>query len=128
MTRRSAVEDPAAGATRSYPPLKSRIHSTQVLEKVPGRIVPADEAAEAIPVTLQRFMGVLVHPVPRIEFLEKCGEFVDGGKVYLEWSRDLPAWFRVEVGDRLEVEDRAFTIAALDEVPIVYTALYVREA
>ena len=72
-------------------------------------------------------MGVLVRPVPPSEMHERCGSFREGGKVYLDWSKDFPAWFRVEPGDRLEVADRAFTILALDEVPVVYCALYVRE-
>jgi hypothetical protein len=73
-------------------------------------------------------MGVLIHPVPRIEMLDRCGTFEDGGKVYLDWAKDVPVWFQIEAGDRLEVDGRAFTILALDEMPVVYSALYVREA
>lgn len=72
-------------------------------------------------------MGVLMHSVPPLEMHAKCGTFENGGKIYLDWSKDLPAWFHVEPGDRLEVVDRTFIILALDEVPVVYSALYVRE-
>jgi hypothetical protein len=127
MTKQSSTAERIDHTATSYPPLQSRVHSTPVLEKVPGRIIPAGGSAEALPVNVQRFMGVLVHPIPKCEMEARFGCFREGGKVYLDWSRALPSWFGVEPGDRLEVAGRSFNILGRDEMPIVYSALYVCE-
>ncbi len=78
-------------------------------------------------VTVERFMGVLVHPVPPLEMEKLDGKFRRGGRVIIEWPRDQERWWRVSPGDRLVVEGRALPICATFDHPSCYAEIYVED-
>lgn len=97
---------------------------TPIDERLPAAIHRSDNTV-VCEIVVERFMGVLVHPVPALEMQELCGTFEPGGKVVLEWPRDIERWRQVVPGDRLLIGDRELTIRRAVEHPHCYIAIYV---
>src|SRR5690348_4409618 len=97
---------------------------TRIDERIPATVYRA--SGEALcEIVVERFMGVLMHPVPPLEMQELFGTFVPGGKVFVEWPRKQKGWQEVLPGDRLVVGDRELTIRGAYASPSCYVAIYV---
>jgi hypothetical protein len=70
-------------------------------------------------------MGVLVHPVPALEMLDRIGAFRRGGKILVYWPRDKSGWYSVMPGDQIEIEGNTYTIRGILDRPPCYSHLYV---
>jgi hypothetical protein len=103
--------------------MEATVH-TPIDERLPAQI-HRPGAHALCELVAERFMGVLVHPVPSGEMQELCGTFQPGGKVLVEWPRDDEHWRQVLPGDRLVVGDRQLTIRGIYEYPECYVAIYV---
>ena len=104
-------------------------HLAHLDERIPARIrraeAPEDEDATLCEVTVERFMGVIVRPVPPVEMHEIAGRFQHGGKVMVQWPDDRDGWWAVSPGDQLEVEGRSLTIRRTRDFPVCYAEIYV---
>lgn len=101
------------------------ITSVHIDEKLPARIVRAhaQTGETVVPLTVRRFMGVMVHPVPAHEMQRLTDTFRPGGKIYVNWPET--GWEKVVPGDQLEVGSTTRTIRAIRQYPGCYAELYV---
>lgn len=103
--------------------------SNHLDERLPARILrpvaSVDEDATLCDITVERFMGVLVRPVPPVEMHEVTGSFEHGGKVMVQWPDDMEGWWAVSPGDQLEVDGRTLTIRKTRDFPVCYAEIYV---
>jgi hypothetical protein len=109
----------------------SAIHSVHTERRVPARVLrpsgPAGERRTLCDLTLERFLSVLVHPVPAIEMEKRTGTFRPGGKVFACWPHELTGLYSCLIvsGDQLEVEGQILTIRAVEDYPHCYSEIYV---
>lgn len=97
---------------------------TRIDERIPAKIHRANGEA-LCEIAVERFMGVVMHPVPSLEMQDLFGRFAPGGKVLVEWSREPEGWHEVLPGDHLVIGDRELTIRGVYECPPCYMAIYV---
>lgn len=104
---------------------------TRVSERVSVRILrPDSEANELSPVldlTARRFMGTLMHPVPRSEMAHKWGIDKRACKIVTDWTRDVPDDAPVRPGDIAQIQDRDYLVLAANAVGGCYVEMYVDE-
>ena len=106
-------------------------HMVHTEGKIPARVLrtsgQSGEGKTLCDVMAQRFMGVLVHPVPPLEMEKRVGTFHRGGKIFVYWPDCETRWYSVKPGDQLEVEGRTFTIRAIEDYPHCYGEIYIDE-
>lgn len=97
---------------------------TRLDERLAGSIRrSADEPV--CDVVVERFMGVLIHPVPALTMQEITGVFRPGGKVLIEWPDDRSGWANVAAGDSIVVAGHELPIRATFDFPPCYAEIYV---
>lgn len=77
--------------------------------------------------TLRRFMGVLLHPVPLSEMGRQCNLNRRGCRVVAEWPPNVTESHPVDVGDVLQVGDHTYSIRGIQEHPGSYLEMYIDE-
>jgi hypothetical protein len=103
--------------------------SSHIVEHAPVRVLgPSTNGGERrvlCEVEAERFMGVLLHPVPALEMYERTGLFRPGANIVILWPEDCTRWCSATVGDELEIGARRFTIRAIRDNPPCYSEVYV---
>lgn len=103
--------------------------TAQIRERVPARVRrAAPDTGEYQPthdLTARRFMGVLVHPVPRHDMQVRCGVYHQGGRVVVEWPSRMMEDRPVRPGDQLEVGGKTYRVRATKELPLCFLEIYV---
>jgi hypothetical protein len=100
-----------------------------IQERVPATVLRRTEGTEDykpyLDVTALRFSGVLKHPVPKGEMLQKFGRFKAGCRIETRWPPVSPDDNPVRVGDRLEVAGHTYEIQGVKATPGICMQLYV---
>jgi hypothetical protein len=100
----------------------------KIRERVQAHVVRPSEASDApLELTIYRFMGVLLHPVPLSEMLHRCEVNHRGCRIVAAWPATASEAHPIKVGDVLQIEERRYPIRAVTEHPGCYLELYIDE-
>jgi hypothetical protein len=72
-------------------------------------------------------MGVLLHPVPLSEMMQRCNLDHRGCRVVADWPANAIEDHPVKEGDVVEVADHTYPIRGVKEHPGCYLEMYVDE-
>ncbi|HZU14862.1 MAG TPA: hypothetical protein VFB58_18650 [Chloroflexota bacterium] len=96
-----------------------------IRERIPITVIGAEAGHSSL--VGRRFMGTLLHPVPRIEMERRCGAPHPGMKLVADWPADCDTC-SIPTGTEVEVEGRRYRVCGIDERAGCYVELYLAPA
>lgn len=102
-----------------------------VLETLPAQaehMATAYDPETCVDLQVERFAGVLLHPVVRTKMFEAVGLDQAGWKVVARWPANRRVFPVLTRGDRLTIAGQTYPILGVTEVPTCYLEIFVDAA